>query len=184
MFHELAKKVTTEISGVLHDVREQDARALLQSILQKQRIVVAGAGRVGLACKGFAMRLGHLGLSAFTPNDSTIPPIGANDLLVVGSSSGETQTVYDVALNAKRNGASVVAITADADSRIATLADMVIALNAPTKFGTTKGGSSIQPMATLFEQSLQVLFDVVILMLMKEMGCTHEDMWRRHSNVD
>ncbi len=184
MVHDLANKVTSEINVALNAVEENNVAELVQSILKANRIVVCGAGRVGLACKGFAMRLGHLGRTAFTPGDSTIPHIGEGDLLVLGSSSGETQTVYDVAVLAKKNRAHVVLITANQNSRMGTVADSVIVLKTPSKFGPVEGNHSIQPMATLFEQCLQILFDIVVLLLMQETHQTHEDLWARHSNVD
>lgn len=184
MFHSLAAKVSAEITFVLHAVEEEKINALVQSIAEARRIIVCGAGRVGLTCKGFAMRLGHLGMTAFTVGDSTIPPIGKGDLLIVGSSSGETQTVYDVAALGVKNGAHVVLITAASESRMGKLAASVIVLKTPTKFGSTEGYNSIQPMATLFEQCLQVLFDTVVLLLMEETHQRQDDLWARHTNLD
>jgi 6-phospho-3-hexuloisomerase len=184
MFNELCKTITTEINGAFNRVSEETVTELAQSILHTRRIVTCGAGRVGLACKGFAMRLGHLGFTAFSSEDATLPPVGKEDLLIVGSSSGETQTVYDVVCLAKKNGARVVLITADEDSRMAKAANLVIVLNAPTKYSPRNRNASIQPMATLFEQSLQVFFDIVVLLLMKETQQSHDDLWARHSNLD
>jgi 6-phospho-3-hexuloisomerase len=184
MFHELAKTITTEIVGVLDGVTDSDAVALVRAIKNARCIVVVGAGRVGLVCKAFAMRLGHLGFVAFTPSDSTASPIGNGDVLIVGSSSGETQTIYDVCMLGKTNGAYVIAITADTESRMAKVADAVVELQTPTKFGVTKGIGSIQPMATLFEQSLNIVFDIVVLMLMDETRQNRDDLWKRHTNLD
>ena len=184
MFYDFLRIVTSEIGLVLNTVKEDNATDLVQSILKARRVVVHGAGRVGLACKGFSMRLGHLGREAYTVGDSTVPSIGKGDLLVVASSSGETQTVYDVALLGKKNGAHVTVITAVPDSRMARLADSLVVLKAPTKFGPMEGVNSIQPMASLFEQCLQVFFDIIVLLLMKETLQSHDDLWTRHSNVD
>lgn len=184
MFHDILNIVTTEIGVVLNIVEEENVAELVQSILKSRRVVVHGAGRVGLACKGFSMRLGHLGKEANVVGDSTIPPIGKGDLLIVASSSGETQTVLDVALQGKKSGAHVAVITAMPDSRIAKLADSLVVLKAPTKFGPMEGVNSIQPMASLFEQCLQVFFDIMVLLLMEETRQSHDDLWARHSNVD
>ncbi|MBI5473096.1 MAG: SIS domain-containing protein [Ignavibacteriae bacterium] len=184
MFRDLVETITAEIRLALHDVSDEQVGGLVGLILGARRIVVHGAGRVGLACRGFAMRLGHVGRSVFTVADSTIPPLGKGDILIVGSSSGETQTVYDVAVLGKRTGAHLVVITAKQDSRLGKLADVLILLNAPTKFGPTEGRTSIQPMASLFEQSLQIFFDALVLQLMKATNQTHADLWARHSNLD
>jgi 6-phospho-3-hexuloisomerase len=184
MFNELRDKTTAEINRALQRVTDQKANELAKTILRAQNIVTCGSGRVGLACKGFAMRLGHLGLKAFTSGDSTLPPLGKDDLLIVASSSGETQTVYDIALAGKKSGAKVVLITADLNSRMGKISDIVITLDAPTKFSTRDTSISIQPMATLFEQSLQVFFDIIVLLLMKKTNQNHDDLWARHSNLD
>jgi 6-phospho-3-hexuloisomerase len=184
MFHDMLNVVTDEIRRVLLSVKAESAEELIRVMTSARRIVVHGAGRVGLASKGFAMRLGHLGKDAHAIGDATMPPVAEGDLLVVASSSGETQTVYDVAMLGKKHGAHLAVITAVADSRIAALADLLIIIKAPTKFGPLAGVDSVQPMATLFEQSLQIFFDVIILLLMKRTGQTHADLWARHSNLD
>ncbi len=184
VFHERVPKVTSEIERVLGRIEEQQIVRLVQSILDARHIVLCGAGRVGLACSGFAMRLGHLGKTAFTVGDSTIPPVDKGDLLIVGSSSGETQTVYDVAALGKKKGTNVVVITASPSSRLGKLADSIIVLDAPTKFGGRKDEESMQPMATLFEQSLQVMFDIIVLILMEKTRQQSDDLWARHTNLD
>lgn len=181
---ELVPKVLKEIGDALDGVAEEKVSELLRSILSANRVVVHGAGRVGLACKGFAMRLGHAGKQAFVVSDSTVPPVGSGDLVILASSSGETQTVYDVGLLARQHGARVAVVTANARSRMASVADVLITMRAQTKFGPTAEVASIQPMATQFEQSLQVFFDIVILLLMEASGQSPSDMWKRHSNLD
>jgi 6-phospho-3-hexuloisomerase len=44
--------------------------------------------------------------------------------------------------------------------------------------------SSIQPMGCLFEQSLLILQDLMILMLMEKTGITASQMAKRHRNVE
>lgn len=184
MTRKLIDQVTSEIGVVLRNVPEQTLLQITVEVRKARRIVVHGAGRVGLACKGFAMRLGHLGFDAYTVADSTVPSIGKEDLLILASSSGETQTVYDVGGMARNQGTRVVVITAAQQSRVAGLADVLLVLDTPTKFGPGEGRKSIQPMATLFEQCLQILFDVLVVELMHETRQTHDDLWSRHSNLD
>ncbi len=184
MFHDLVKKVTAEIGFVLDTVSEKQVTELVHGILNANKIVVYGAGRVGMACKGFSMRLGHLGRTSFTLGDSTVPSIGKGDLLLLSSGSGETQTVYDIAGLGKKNGARVTLITSRPDSTIGKLADSIVTLKAPTKIGPIEGLKSIQPMATLYEQCLQVFFDTVVLLLMEETRQDHDDLWARHSNLE
>ena len=54
---------------------ESEIQNLIKEISKAKKIVVCGAGRVGMATRGFGMRLGHLGLKAYTLGDSTVPSI-------------------------------------------------------------------------------------------------------------
>jgi 6-phospho-3-hexuloisomerase len=92
--------------------------------------------------------------------------------------------VIDVARLAKKQRARILVIGAVPGSQLALLADHFIHLKTPTKLGPANGVTSVQPMATLFEQSLQILFDVLVLHLMKETGQTQSDLWARHTNID
>ncbi len=178
------KKILTEIDTILSTINEEEVEKLVEEIVRAQKIIIIGAGRVGLSARGFAMRLGHLGLLSFTTADTTIPAIGEKDLLIVCSGSGETQAVYDLALIGKNHKVRICAITATPKSRIGLLADTVVKISAPTKLKSLPGFKSIQPMTTLNEQCLMVFFDALVLKLMEKLGETEESMWGRHSNLE
>jgi len=71
------EKILKEMAFVLRDVDEKEVEALLAEIAKAKTIVVCGAGRVGMAVRGFAMRLGHLDFKAYAVGDATVPSIGA-----------------------------------------------------------------------------------------------------------
>lgn len=176
--------IIDEIKSVLLKVNENEVDAFITEILKSNKIVVCGAGRVGMAIRGFGMRLGHLGFTAFTLGDSTVPSIAETDLLVVASGSGETQTIFDLVSVAKKNNARIVAVTGNPDSRIGKLANVIVKLDAPSKTKKVDGFISMQPMTTLNEQCLGIFFDAVVLKMMEIMGETHDTMWKRHSNLE
>ena len=176
--------ILKEIGEVLSSVDGDEVKDLVNSLTAANKIVVCGAGRVGMATRGFGMRLGHLGLDAHTLGDSTVPAIGKGDLFLVSSGSGETQTIYDLAQIAKNNEATLILVTGNPDSKIGLIADKIVQINAPSKTKVVDGFSSIQPMTTLNEQCLGIFFDAVVLKLMDKMGETHESMWKRHSNLE
>lgn len=178
------ESILSEIETVFESLDENQVSVLRDEILKANKIVVCGAGRVGMAIRGFGMRLGHLGLQAFTLGDSTVPGIGSGDLLVVASGSGETQTIYDLVEIAKKNGARVALVTGNSASRMGKLADVVVQIQAPSKAKAVDGFASIQPMTTLNEQSLGIFFDALVLELMEKMRETHDTMWARHSNLE
>lgn len=176
--------ILEEISSVLKEIDENQVNALISSIKAADKIVVCGAGRVGMAIRGFGMRLAHLGLNAFTLGDSVVPGIGPNDLLIVASGSGETRTILDLVKIAKKNGSTISLVTGNELSSMGVLANYVTVLKAPSKTKQVAGLSSIQPMTTLNEQCLGLFFDAVVLKIMEEINETHETMWARHSNLE
>lgn len=178
------KKISQEINYVLDKVDESQVENLINIILNANKIIVCGAGRVGMSTKAFGMRLAHLGLSAFFLGDATVPRLGKGDLLIACSGSGETQTIYDLVSIAKQNESKIALITTNPESRMGQLADVIMKLPAPSKTKTVAGLSSIQPMTTLFEQCAWLFFDTLVLLLMNKTKQTGEDMWRRHVNLE
>lgn len=176
--------ILSEMGNVFESLDENQVSILLDEILRANKIVVCGAGRVGMAIRGFGMRLGHLGLQAFTLGDSTVPGIGQGDLLIVASGSGETQTIYDLVEIAKKNGAHIALVTGNSESRMGKIADSIVQIKAPSKTKSVEGFVSIQPMTTLNEQCLGIFFDALVLDLMEKMKETHDTMWARHSNLE
>ena len=176
--------ILNEIKTVLDTVETNQVNEFINIILSANTIVTIGAGRVGMAIKGFTMRLGHLGLKAFHLGDTSLPSIGENDLLIVASGSGETQTIVDLTKIAKKNGANIFCITGNENSRIGELSNHKLILKAPSKTKSINGFTSIQPMTTLNEQSLSILFDSIVLELMEETKENHDSMWERHSNLE
>ena len=172
-----------ELSDVLWKVDETQVQQLLQDILTARRIVVFGVGRMGLMSRAFVMRLMHLGFNAHMVGDCTTPAVGPGDLLLLNSGSGETQTVFDVAVLGQKAGARLATITARPASRIAKLARTVVTL--PGRAKTDSGGpASIQPMTTLNEQSLLLLLDAMVILLTEVTGQSLDDLSRRHCNLE
>lgn len=180
----LGGQVLAEIKAVLDSVDERGVHQLVEAITEANHIVAYGAGRMGIISSAFAMRLAQLGLRGHLLTEPTTPGIGAGDLVLLSSGSGETQTVYDVAVLAKKRGARIALITARPDSRIGRLADVIVQFSVPTKGETTGALESIQPMTTVAEQSLLILLDIVVLLLMQATHQTSEDLWRRHRNLE
>jgi len=178
------KSILSELGFVLSKISQNQVDKLTSRIVSSKKIALVGAGRVGMATRAFAMRLKHLGIDAYMIGDSNVPSIGEGDLLIVSSGSGETQTIYDLAVIGKNNKACLALITGNVDSRIGKLADFIVEIKAPSKVKSVQGFKSVQPMTTLNEQCLFIFFDAVVLELMKKMKETHETMWPRHSNLE
>ena len=181
----LLETILAEIRAALSEVKKEALHAFVERITKARQIFVAGTGRSGLMARAFAMRLMHLGLKACVVGETVTPGIAAGDLLLIASGSGETGSMRVMAEKARKLGAVIALITAFPGSSIGRLADEVIALKAPTpKGGGEQAFSSIQPMGSLFEQSLLLLLDLIVLYLMEALQTGPEEMFARHANLE
>jgi 6-phospho-3-hexuloisomerase len=113
-----------------------------------------GQGRSGLVASMAAMRLMHLGLRAHVVGEATAPAARAGDALLALSASGTTPVTVHLARTAAAAGARVVALTRDAASPLADLADVLVVV--PRSQSSQFGGSA-------FEQACLLLLDAAAL---------------------
>jgi len=183
-FQEKASTVLHELGRVFEKINEKDVDDFTEAIIEAKRIFVVGAGREGLSSRAFAMRLMHMGREVHWVWDDTTPNVEAGDLLIANSGSGKVASVYNVAYLAKKAGALVITITANPEGKIARISEVAVHLPGEVWGPGKDVVSSIQPMGCLFEQSLLILHDVMVLMLMEKMGVTASQMTKRHRNVE
>ena len=181
-YREIAEIVVAEHKKVLLDVDEKEVQQLMDAILVAKCIQVFGMGRMKCAVRAFVMRLMHMGFNAHVVYDTTCPAIGKGDLLIVNCAC--TGVSYMVMGFAKKLGAKVVAITAHPESRHGKFCDLTVRLKGQVHPGRKGEIPSVQPMAALFEQTVFVLEDIIIQLLMEKTGITAEQMARRHTNLD
>ncbi len=184
-FSALVAQVTSELKQALAAVQDDQVEGLVRRIQGARRIFVAGAGRSGWIMRTFAVRLTHLDLKVHVVGDATTPAIGQDDLLIVGSGSGETASLVGHVTAARRYGAKVALITTAPGSSIGRQADVIVHIPASTpKAAQTTEPRSIQPMANLFEQALLIVLDIVTMRLMEEMKADPAQMFARHANLE
>lgn len=177
--------VLGELERTLGAISPDAAEKLVDRIVGARKILVAGAGRSGLAVRGFAMRLMHMGFDAYVVGETVTPNFETTDLLLIGSGSGETGSLVQMAKKAREIGGNIALVTIFPESSIGRLADVTIRIPAPTpKVSADSGWSSIQPMGTLFEQSLSIFLDLTILRLMQRATQDSAGMFRRHANLE
>ncbi|WP_409344338.1 6-phospho-3-hexuloisomerase [Paenibacillus sp. MBLB4367] len=179
-----AAEIVKELHDSIERIAEEDAEKLADGILRSGKVFVAGAGRSGLMGRAFAMRLMHSGIDAYVVGETVTPGIGENDLLIIGSGSGETKSLVSMAQKAKGLGAAVVAVTTAPESTIGRLADAAVKLPGSPKDREGSAKTTIQPMASLFEQTLLIFYDAVILGLMDKRGLDSGRMYGRHANLE
>ena len=105
----------------------------LLAISNAPRIFVAGAGRSGLMMKAFSMRLMHIGFDVHVIGDITTPNSRSGDLFILGTGSGETESLLSYANKAKKLGLNVITLTSFVDSTLGNLADITMQIPAPTE---------------------------------------------------
>ncbi len=187
-FDVIARSILDELRRTLNQISCDEIDSLVREVTGAQRVFVAGAGRSGLVMRSFAMRLAQLGLTVHVVGETTSPAVRSGDLLLIGSGSGVTDRLVHYAGKAAEAGARVAAATADPASPAARLADVVVVIPAPTpkssKEAIGQEQRSGQPMGTLFEQSLGVLLDVCVMLLMARLDETGRSMFARHANLE
>lgn len=184
-FEKAWKTILDEIGLTLTKVNPAEVARLVESLLSAKRVFVLGAGRSGLMVKTFAMRLMQMGIETYVAGEVTTPAMDRGDLLIVGSGSGETGGPVTMTRIAKHPGVTIAAITIFPQSSLGKLADFTVTVPAPTpkKKGTSEL-TSVQPMGSLFEQSMLMLLDTVILILMERRRVTSDQMFERHAQLE
>ena len=178
--------ILKEINECLSRVDSQEVEAIIDNILHSKTIILVGVGRMGLMLQSFCARLNHLGIPAFMAGTIGCPPLMKEDMLLVASSSGETPSIRELAIIGHKIGAKVITITANTKSTITKISSGYLYLQAPSslKNEVTDVLKSIQPMKTLFEQSLFILLESLVLCLLERTGQNADDLAKRHTNLE
>ena len=181
-FEDASRLILGEVEAALATVDRERVAQLEEAIVGARAVFVTGEGRSGLVGRCFAMRLMHLGVQTYMVGGTTTPAIGEGDLLMALSGAGETDTTCALAHTAAEAGASVAALTAAEGSSLASEAELLLIVAAPTNRGGT--GKSEQYGGSLFEQCLLILLDAVALELQRRLGESPDQMAHRHANLE
>lgn len=183
-FRELAVIAIDELALVFGRMDESCVRELIEAIKEAPRIFLLAGGREGLATKAFAMRLVHLGKQAYWIWDDTTPAIGAGDLMICACGSANVGHENYITGKAKEAGAKLALLTPSNQGYILEIADVVLHVPAAAYNAVGNFVPSSQLMGNLFEQTLFILYDLLIMMLREEMNIGVAEMVNRHRNVE
>ncbi len=180
------KDILNEYLQVFERIQEKDIEEFIKTIYQYKRIFFIGVGREGMVTKAFAMRLMHMGKEVHWIWDDTTPAITSQDLMVATLGDGEIGHIHYVCERAKAAGAYLYVVTGSPSGRTAQiLADRVLFIPAKVYRGKDDVVESFQPMGNLFEQSLLILFDIVIMLIVDaDDNISFSKMAKRHRNVE
>jgi 6-phospho-3-hexuloisomerase len=192
---DMMRLMAWQIGSIADSLSDEEIEAFLKEILDAGRIYVMGAGRSGLVAKAYAMRLMHLGFTAYVVGETITPAMRQNDLLVIFSGSGRTKTVADIAETGKKLGGRIALITANPESRIGEIADAIVILEShrdeirdeATEFDVrqmTGEHRSFAPLGTIFETASMVFADACISRLMEISQIDEKQLRKRHANIE
>ncbi|MEZ0394671.1 MAG: 6-phospho-3-hexuloisomerase [Desulfurococcaceae archaeon] len=194
---EAMEEVITFLSKAADAISNAEKEKLLEKLLEAYRagskVFVVGAGRTGLVMKSFALRLMHLGYPVFVFGETLVPSARKGDLLLAASGSGRTRLVVTIAEAARGVGVTVVGFTSYPDSPLAKLSDLVVRIPGRTKMAENEDyfvrqvlgqHEPLTPLGTLFEITLMVFLDGLVVELMNKLGKTEEDLRSAHANIE
>jgi 6-phospho-3-hexuloisomerase len=169
-------------------VFEQQNLAQLEQFIElirdHTRIFVMGVGREGIAARGFAMRLMHLGKEVHWIWDDTTPGMNEKDLFIAVNGSANIGHINFVLEQGKKARTKIAVVTGSPSGQAAKIADFCLFVPAAVYNGKDSVVNSIQPMGNLFEQHLFMLFDIIIMIMEQELHISHDEMASRHRNVE
>ncbi|MDK2804157.1 MAG: 6-phospho-3-hexuloisomerase [Peptostreptococcaceae bacterium] len=177
-------KIIEELSKSAELISDLEVDRLSDQIIKSKKIFVTGAGRSGLMGKSFVMRMMHLGIDAYVVGETITPNFEDDDLLIIGTGSGETKTLIPIAKKAKSLGGTVVAVTISPESTIGKLSDFIVKLPGAPKDQSEGDYNTIQPMGSLFEQTMLLFYDATILSVMEKKRLDSNKMYGRHANLE
>lgn len=152
---------------------------LTDALLAANRIYVAGWGRAGNCVKILSMDCSQIGLETFIVGDNPTPAIRPDDILVIGSGSGETKTMAILAEQCKAQGAKLGLISGNAESTIGKMADVNVVIprkKQPEDVPTMSGGS--------FYHVMVMTVDILRVYMAEKLGVTNADVHYNHNNLE
>ena len=183
-YPEESGKIIEELNLALHSIDPGSIERLAEEIWKADQVFFVGVGRVLLALQCVAKRLAHLGVKAHYVGEITEPAFTEQDLLIVGSGSGNSIFPFAIAKKAKAIGAKVIHIGSNPESGMKELADFMVRIPVRTKLYLEDEIDSVQPMTSLFEQSVLLLGDTVAKMIVEKHGLDMKELWKYHANLE
>ncbi|MBC7085527.1 MAG: 6-phospho-3-hexuloisomerase [Methanomethylovorans sp.] len=180
------------LKKVVAELDRQSIKKMLEHIINARAVFVMGAGRSGLVGRAFAMRLMHLGFTAYVVGESTTPALTKEDTVVAISGSGQTRSIANLGKITKEMGAKLITITSNEDSELGRISDTVVKIPGRTKEDVGEYDERhlrgefayLTPLGTSFETSATVFLDGVIAELIHITGVSEEDLKSRHNKLE
>jgi DNA-binding MurR/RpiR family transcriptional regulator len=170
LVHMVVSSTCESLSGIEEVVDAGALEASVEAILGASHVLIAGIGASGIVAYDFQQKLARLGLHAVYTADSDMQIVEAcalrsEGVLIAISYSGESSSVLKVAREAKKNGATVIAITRIGGNSLSRQADYT--LNVVNSESLFREGATLSRFAQL------LVVDLIYTMILA----------RRHTTV-
>ncbi|MGM9641126.1 MAG: 6-phospho-3-hexuloisomerase [Faecousia sp.] len=183
-FESTRELVLQELNTSLNSIDTQQVEKLIDAVLAADQVFFVGVGRVLLSLQSIAKRWAHLGIKTHFVGEITEPAITSKDLLIVGSGSGTTLFPAGIAQKAHKIGAKVVHIGSNPNSDLKDIVEFMVRIPVRTKYYLEDEIDSLQPMTSLFEQTLLLLGDIVAKMIIDRRDLDMKSLWQYHANLE
>ncbi|MFZ2500056.1 MAG: 6-phospho-3-hexuloisomerase [Methanosarcina sp.] len=188
------KMIVENLNDVIDKLDIEAIKAMLQKIINSDRVFVMGAGRSGLVAKAFGMRLMHLGFSVYVVGETTTPAVRPKDVVIAISGSGETRSIADLGKIVKDIGSTLITVTSKKESTLGKISDIAMVLPSKSKNDHDAGGyleksmrgeyRNIPPLGTSFEITSMVFLDSIIAEMITLTGASEAELKARHTNIE
>lgn len=179
------KAVETELIRTLNSIDPASLERLKTDILEADQVFFIGVGRVMLSLQSVCKRLAHLGIKAHYVGEITEPHLNPSDLLIVGSGSGGSLFPLGIAKKARETvNCKIVHIGSNPNSQMKEICDYMVRIPVRTKNYLDDEIDSVQPMTSLFEQSLLLVGDILAKMIIEEKNLDMKSLWQYHANME
>ncbi len=185
-YNECCSSVLDELSRTLGSIDTESLERLSKEILKADQVFFIGVGRVLLSLQSVCKRFAHLGIKTHYVGEITEPHFNEGDLLVVGSGSGGSVFPLNIAKKARQMvpGCTIVHVGSNPNSEMKDIADFMVRIPVRTKFYLEDEIDSVQPMTTLFEQSVLLVGDILAKMLIDNEHLEMKSLWQYHANLE
>ena len=185
-YNECCSAVLDELSRTLSSIDTENLERLSKEILKADQVFFIGVGRVLLSLQSICKRFAHLGIKTHYVGEITEPHFNEGDLLVVGSGSGGSVFPLNIAKKARQMvpGCTIVHVGSNPNSEMKDIADFMVRIPVRTKFYLEDEIDSVQPMTTLFEQSVLLVGDILAKMLIDNEHLEMKSLWQYHANLE
>jgi len=150
---------------------------------ENNKVFVYGAGRSGFIGRCFAQRLMHLDINSCFISDAVTHRYTKDDLLILISGSGETASPVAIAKNANEIGGNIALFSANPNSSIGKLSDIVIEIKGKSKDAAITE-ESLAPYTSLFDISTLSVLDSIGSVLMNVLNISENDIDKRHASIE